>query len=154
MDRNRFEVMYAPKVGGAKNLYSEVKALVSLDFFMVFSSIASLMGGSGQTNYSAANAVLDSLIIDARNSGIRGICAQWGAVSDVGMGARSNADTNLQKKGFMAVEPDMVLNALKAIFNAADSYKVAVVPVIWERYLRPKSGHPATPFYSMVLSQA
>ncbi len=48
-------------------------------------------------------------------------------VSGVGMGARTNADTKLQRKGFGAVPPSMVLDALGAAFASSSSYKVSGV---------------------------
>ena len=49
----------APKVTGTWNLHLQTKHL-PLDFFVCFSSIASLFGSPGQGNYAAANAFLDT----------------------------------------------------------------------------------------------
>ena len=53
----RFEKVFLPKVNGAWNLHECTMAMnIELDFFVFFSSIASLLGSPGQSNYAAANA--------------------------------------------------------------------------------------------------
>ena len=54
-----FVQVMAPKVTGTWNLHLQTKHL-PLDFFVCFSSIASLFGSPGQGNYAAANAFLDT----------------------------------------------------------------------------------------------
>jgi hypothetical protein len=49
-----------PKIMGAWNLHLQTLPM-RLDFFVCFSSIASVFGNADQANYSAANAFLDSL---------------------------------------------------------------------------------------------
>ena len=59
------ESVYAPKVYGAWNLHECCESLglnETLRYFVMFSSVASLLGNFGQTNYSAANSCLDSSI--------------------------------------------------------------------------------------------
>src|SRR5262249_47836909 len=50
----------APKVMGAWHLHA-LTADIPLDFFVLFSSIASTVGNAGQANYVAGNAFLDAL---------------------------------------------------------------------------------------------
>ena len=54
----RFEKAMAPKVAGAWHLHRLTDAL---DFFVLFSSMASVFGSPGQGNYAAANGFLDGL---------------------------------------------------------------------------------------------
>ena len=44
----------------------------SLDFFIVASSIASVIGFSGQSNYSAANEFITGLVYNRRRQGLAG----------------------------------------------------------------------------------
>jgi hypothetical protein len=50
----------APKVQGACNLHALTQNN-PIDFFVLFSSTASMLGAPGQANDSAANAFLDAL---------------------------------------------------------------------------------------------
>ena len=58
----------APKIMGAWNLHV-LTADVPLDFFVLFSSIASIIGSPGQANYVAGNAFLDALAYYRRARG-------------------------------------------------------------------------------------
>jgi polyketide synthase PksN len=54
-----FEAVLAPKIQGA-SLLDEVTREEPLDFFVLFSSIASAFGNIGQTDYAAANGYMDA----------------------------------------------------------------------------------------------
>lgn len=60
---NAFEFTCASKINSTLNL-DEVLINEPLDFFVLFSSIASVLGNRGQTDYSAANAWLDKFALD------------------------------------------------------------------------------------------
>ncbi|KAJ5672085.1 KR-domain-containing protein [Penicillium longicatenatum] len=64
----------APKVSGTWNLHCAVEK-ENLDFFVVFGSLAGVVGNTGQINYSAANTFLDSFTQYRRNLGVLGNCA-------------------------------------------------------------------------------
>ena len=63
----RFAQVFAPKVNGAWYLHEATQS-ISLDYFVLFSSIAASMGSPGQSNYAAANSYLDQLAIYRRNN--------------------------------------------------------------------------------------
>ena len=80
--------VFAPKARGALNLH-HATAEHDLDFFVLFSSIASTFGNMGQINYSGASAFLDGLAAYRRNRGLPGFSYNLGPVTEVGMAARS-----------------------------------------------------------------
>ena len=65
----RFAPVLAPKLAGAWNLHLATRE-ISLDFFVMFSSTAAVLGHAGQANHAAANAFLDSLAYARRAGGL------------------------------------------------------------------------------------
>ena len=55
----RLRTVLAPKAAGTRNLLTAAGA-APLGSVALFSSIAALLGNAGQSNYAAANAVLDA----------------------------------------------------------------------------------------------
>jgi len=86
MDAERFLHVLAPKVTGAFNLHT-LTADKQLDFFVLYSSAASLLGAPGQANYAAGNAFLDGLAHARRRSGLAGMSIHWGPFADIGLTA-------------------------------------------------------------------
>lgn len=73
----------APKVKGAWNLH-ETLVGENLDFFVLFSSISSIVGQRGQGNYAAANAFLDSFVQYRQALGHPASAINIGVMEDVG----------------------------------------------------------------------
>src|SRR6185295_9343908 len=84
----RFERVLGPKVIGAR-LLDEATAVIPLDFFVVFSSAASVIGSPVQGNYAAANACADALVHARRARGSRALSINWGPWDRVGMTAHA-----------------------------------------------------------------
>jgi acyl transferase domain-containing protein len=87
---DRFARVMGPKVCGAWHLHT-LTANLDLDFFILFSSLASVAGAPGQGNYAAANAFLDSLAHHRRASGLPGLSINWGPWAESGMATRPSA---------------------------------------------------------------
>jgi phthiocerol/phenolphthiocerol synthesis type-I polyketide synthase D len=76
--------VWAPKVAGALRLHTAT-ATRELDWWVGFSSMATLLGLPGQLAYATANAWLDALMTWRRASGLPATAVNWGQWSDVGM---------------------------------------------------------------------
>jgi hypothetical protein len=84
----------APKIQGTWNLHHALLASRhSLDFFVLFSSFAGVVGSRGQANYSAANVFLDAFAQFRRSLGLPAVVLDLGAVADV---------------GFVSEQPDLI----------------------------------------------
>ena len=79
----------AAKVDGARHLH-ELLAGEPLDFFVLYSSVATLFGMPGQGAYAAANAYLDALAEYRRAIGLCATSVAWTVIENTGMAA--NAD--------------------------------------------------------------
>ncbi len=85
-DAARFAGVMAPKVRGSWNLHLLTRD-DPLDFFVLFSSIASFLGSPGQGSYAAANAFLDALAHHRRAAGLPASSINWGPWAEVGLAA-------------------------------------------------------------------
>lgn len=83
---NKIHNVLAPKVKGAWNLHLATRHL-PLDLFVCFSSIASIVGWAGQSNYAYANAFMDALAFYRRSRGLPALTINWGPWADAGMAA-------------------------------------------------------------------
>ncbi|MEZ0109061.1 phthiocerol/phenolphthiocerol synthesis type-I polyketide synthase E [Catenulispora sp. EB89] len=96
-DREDLLEQLLPKVGGARAL-AEVLAGTELDFCVLFSSNAGVLGGLGLGAYAAANAVLDGFSSEAgRRTATRWVTVSWDGWPGVGAtsfrdGGRSSLD--------------------------------------------------------------
>jgi phthiocerol/phenolphthiocerol synthesis type-I polyketide synthase D len=90
MSKESLERVWAPKAAGASRLH-EASRTRNLDWWVGFSSAASLLGSPGQAAYASASAWLDALVRWRRATGLPATTINWGPWSEVGAG-RSLAD--------------------------------------------------------------
>ncbi len=136
---NRMEKVLAPKIAGAWNLH-RLTAGRELEFFVMFSSVASLTGSSGQASYAAANAFLDALACYRRNSGLTALSINWGGWAETGMAARSV--TQVRRKSPLKLMPvDSALTAMGETLLSG-SAQICIAAVDWNTYKTLYGSHP------------
>jgi acyl transferase domain-containing protein/acyl-CoA synthetase (AMP-forming)/AMP-acid ligase II/thioesterase domain-containing protein/acyl carrier protein len=129
MGPERFRTVMAPKVHGAWSLHTLTQS-DPLEFFVLFSSTASLLGSPGQANYSAANAFLDGLSHYRRGVGLPALSINWGPWAEVGGAARFDLGDRLTLRGVVSLTPRQGIEAFDRLLRQP-SAQVAVMPVNW-----------------------
>ena len=129
----RAAAVLAPKVGGAWNLHRAL-ADTPLDFFVLFSSAAAVLGSPGQSIYAAANACLDALAAERVFRGLRGISVNWGPWADAGMAAAQQSAHRARwaRQGWTLIPPDAGRDLLHRLIGDAGPQR-AVLPVDWRQ---------------------
>ena len=128
----RFERVMQPKVEGAWHLHQLSQSL-TLDFFILFSSAAALLGPLGQANHAAANAFLDGLAYQRRAQGLPALSINWGPVSEIGAAAQKQADEWVTSKGMGTISPTQVLEVLEHLWST-ELTQVGVMPIQWPQF--------------------
>ena len=143
---DRFARPLGPKVEGTWALHEATRG-ARLDFFVMYSSVASVLGSSGQANHSAANAFMDALAEDRRAHGLAAVSLSWGAWSEIGAAADRRMDARVGAKGIDVITPERGLAALEALMGDEAAH-VAVFPVRWDAFLEGLGSTP--PFLAHV----
>jgi myxalamid-type polyketide synthase MxaB len=131
--KSSFDAVFQAKVEVAVNLH-----LASLrtphEHFVCFSSIAAVFGSPGQTNYAAANAVVDALMHHRRTLGLPGMSVNWGPWAGGGMvhalGASDQA--RLSETGLKPLQPTEAFDVLTHLLTDGHT-QVSVLHADWSR---------------------
>src|SRR5262249_40890585 len=99
LDEGRVSKVLSPKVRGTWNLHTLTEGQ-PLDFFVMFSSVAGVLGSAGQGAYAAANTFLDAFASWRRSRGLPAQSIDWGPWAEVGVAARL-----VREGGLMALRP-------------------------------------------------
>jgi myxalamid-type polyketide synthase MxaE and MxaD len=151
LNLQRFKHVMAPKIAGSWHLH-RLTLQQKLDFFVLFSSAASLLGSPGQGNYAAANAFLDALAHYRHSIGLPALSLNWGPWAEVGLAARPDREGRLAFQGINSIKPvegvAIVEQALKS-----DQAQVAVMPFNTRRWRQfyPKAAQ--APFLQQLMQE-
>ncbi|PAJ81434.1 non-ribosomal peptide synthetase [Burkholderia ubonensis] len=110
VEREELEAVLQPKVAGAWLLHQHSEPF-PLDFFILFSSIASAWGSRDQAHYSAANRFLDALAHHRRHLGLPATSLNWGPWAQGGM-TFPEAEALLRRVGIKSLAADRALDVL------------------------------------------
>jgi acyl transferase domain-containing protein/acyl carrier protein len=128
LDAERLERTMRPKVHAAWHLH-QLSEDLDLAQFVLFSSVAGILGNPGQANYAAANTFLDALAAHRRARGLPATSLAWGAwgsVADMDDASRSR----LGRVGLLPISPERGLE----LFDAArDLATTLLVPARFDR---------------------
>ena len=131
VDTDKLEQMLRAKVSGTWNLHLFSRQM-PLDFFVNFSSIASVWGSKGQAHYAAANAFLDLFAHYRRQLEMPVLTINWGPWAGGGM-ATPEAQGWLRRMGIEALQPEFAIESLDYLLSTA-STQVVVARIEWELF--------------------
>ena len=123
----KFQKVIAPKVAGAWNLHLCTQDL-DLDFFVLFSSVASLIGSPGQSNYSVANTGLDAIARYRRSQNLPALSINWGAWANSGMAV----ERDFKVPGLNLIEPEEGFAVLERLLTS-ELTQVGVIDADWQQ---------------------
>jgi acyl transferase domain-containing protein/NADPH:quinone reductase-like Zn-dependent oxidoreductase/acyl carrier protein len=147
----RFRTTLAPKAFGAYHLDKLTKD-DDLDFFIVSSSVSSLFGSPGQSNYATANALLDGLVAHRRAQGLPATGVNFGPWAQGGMASSEAATANISAQGLIPLEPSAALSALAEVV-ANGTGQATVIKANWQRAAKVL-GSSRPPILDLVLPSA
>lgn len=122
------------KIAGAAHLDRLTRG-DDLDYFVLFSSMATLIGNHGQSAYVAANGYLEGLARQRRAAGLPALAVGWGAIADVGYLTRDRDTAALVRRmsggsEFTGIQVARALDRLLAMGADVDPV-VHVSPMGW-----------------------
>ncbi|GHF30019.1 hypothetical protein GCM10010218_09060 [Streptomyces mashuensis] len=153
LDWKAMEEQLTAKVYGGWLLHEAGRLFPELEFFVVYSSVASVLGGATQGHYAAAASYLDALADWRARQGLPGLSVNWGAWSRVGMSARLDDDLarEVHRSGVRFFSPARALRALAGMWGRPVVQRV-VGDFDWNAYT---AGAPVQDaFFSRLVTRA
>ncbi|MFD8985390.1 SDR family NAD(P)-dependent oxidoreductase, partial [Streptomyces sp. NPDC059564] len=132
MTTERLEHVLRPKVDAALHLH-DLTAGHDLDFFVLFSSIAGVVGNGGQGGYAAGNAFLDALAHQRRAQGLPATAIAWGSWGS-GRMMGDHAEAHLTRRGILPMPADLGIAALRRAMEHHDT-AVTLADIDWDRFV-------------------
>jgi len=153
LTRSQIENALAAKAKGAWHLHRYTRDL-SLDHFVMFSSIASLVGGSGQASYVMGCAYLDGLAHYRRAHQLPAMAIHWGALAEVGMTTRyADAERYLRGSGIGLLTPRQAVQLLEQALRW-NPIEIGIAVIDWRAWSRLYPSCAESPRYADLFGAA
>ncbi|WP_196814447.1 type I polyketide synthase [Nocardia sp. BMG111209] len=139
LTEDRLAAVLAPKLGAAR-LLDELTRELPLAEFVLYSSIAGLLGTAGQAAYAAANTGLDALAARRRAEGLPAVSLAWGLWAETtGVTAHLTATdrARLARQGVRALSAEHGLDLFDAAVFHRDRALLAPAPLDLAAFTEP-----------------
>jgi acyl transferase domain-containing protein len=151
LDANRLLAVLQPKVAGAWTLHM-LTACLPLDFFVMFSSFAGVLGSPGQANYAAANSYLDALAAMLAAQGRPATSIAWGPWEGMGLSVRpGDAGRVVRRSGVDGIEPADGMRMLDLLLGD-EAPQTAVARIDWQRWAASSPAAAGSPLISELVA--
>jgi len=116
---------FRPKVDGTLFLDEQSRAF-ELDFFVLFSSAAGVLGARGQGHYAAASAFLDAVATSRRAASLPGLSIDWGLWG----GDERPQVPYFRRVGLNPMAPETAFDAMARLLSAQAGGQRVVQPLV------------------------
>ncbi|MCP4993780.1 MAG: SDR family NAD(P)-dependent oxidoreductase, partial [Gammaproteobacteria bacterium] len=147
LDRPALSEVMQAKVAGAWVLHHLTQDM-TLDFFVTFSSAASVWGGKGQGHYAAANHFLDILAHYRHSLDLPALTINWGPWAGEGM-ASPEIQRLFDEIGLASLLPDQAMTALAYLMGITPT-QMTVANVQWHRFREIYEVRAKQPFLARI----
>ena len=125
----------------AARLLDELTHELELDFFILYSSAASVLGSPGQSNYATGNGFLDGLVWQRRAAKLPGLAINWGPWTE-GMADDERILKRLALQGITPLGVEEAHSAMEKMI-ANETVQATVMDVDWRKMrIGPMGGIP------------
>lgn len=144
---SNFENVMSSKMKGTWNLHTHSQQS-NLDFFICFSSMTSVLGGLGQTNYAAANAYIDVFAHYRKDLGLPCLSINWGPWSEGGMASNMSKKDQQRIKdlGIESLSDANALHIFSELLHTTSKSQIGVWEMNWTNYFQNQQGKKVVRF--------
>lgn len=152
IDKDTCHTVMQSKALGGWNLHLLTQSL-NLDHFVLYSSIANLVGNGRQAVYSAANGFLNGLAYFRKAQGLPATSVNWGAIADVGVVAQDEKlEEFLRYTGLRGINSAEALDVLKVgLARNVTQFGVTVISS-WADWARFETRGATSPRFASLIA--
>lgn len=153
LDPESFEQVFKPKVAGTYRLH-RLTLTDNLNYFVLFSSMTSILGSVGVANYAAANAFMNSFAQYRNRFGLPAVSLAWGPWANTGLFQTLSEQYRhrLQRCGLHVLDDRQNLVHLTNLLT--QSGVIGVFSIDWMKWLQQGVSYKENPFFSRLKKAA
>ena len=123
--------MMRAKVIGSWNLHEQTKSL-PLDFFILYSSVSSLIGSHQLAHYCAANGFLDGLASYRHTLNLPALSINWGPWEQGGMVNHISNAKQVAESGFSLIHADEGARFIEQAISYRQNPQIGIIKANWD----------------------